>query len=151
VSIPVKLYAAHNSAANVPFLHIHKPSGKRVQCEKSVAGIGPVKAEDIVKGYESNGDYLLIDPAKIGPIRLETKKTVELVQFVGACEILPLYFDKPYYLVPTDELAEDAYRVIRDALRVSEKVGMGQKTMRGKEYLVAIEPCGDGLLPETLC
>jgi DNA end-binding protein Ku len=150
VSIPVELYAAHNSAAKVSFHQIHKPSGKRVQYEKTVAGIGSVKAEDIVKGYESNSDYILIDPAKIGPIRLETKKTLELVLFVGTCETLPLYFDKPYYLVPTDELGEDAYRVIRDALRVSEKVGLGQKTMRGKEYLVAIEPCGDGLLLETL-
>ena len=83
-------------------------------------------------------------------IKLETKKTLELVQFVGACDIPPIYFDKPYYLVPTDDLAEDAYRVVRDALRASEKVGLGQVTMRGKEYLVAIKPCGDGLLLETL-
>lgn len=69
---------------------------------------------------------------------------------MGACEIPPLYFDKPYYLVPTDDLAEDAYRVIRDALRASEKIRLGQMTMRGKEYLVAIKPCGDGLLLETL-
>lgn len=150
VSIPVELYAAHNSAARVSFRQIHKPSGKRVHYDKTVAGIGPVNPDDIVKGYETDGDYILLDPEEIDAIKLETKKTLELVQFVGACEIPPLYFDKPYYLVPTDDLAEDAYRVIRDALRASEKVGLGQMTMRGKEYLVAIKPCGDGLLLETL-
>lgn len=150
VSIPVELYAAHNSSARVSFRQIHKPSGKRVHYDKTVAGIGPVKADDIVKGYEVDGDYILLDPDEIDAIRLETKKTLELVQFVGSCEIPPLYFDKPYYLVPTDDLAEDAYRVVRDALRAAEKVGLGQMTMRGKEYLVAIKPCGDGLLLETL-
>lgn len=150
VSIPVELYAAHNSSARVSFRQIHKPSGKRVSYSKTVAGIGPVKSDDIVKGYEVDGDYILLDPDEIDAIKLETKKTLELVQFVGACEIPPLYFDKPYYLVPTDDLAEDAYRVVRDALRSSQKVGLGQMTMRGKEYLVAIKPCGDGLLCETL-
>lgn len=150
VSIPVELYAAHNSSARVSFRQIHKPSGKRVSYSKTVAGIGPIKADDIVKGYEDGDDYILLDPEEIDAIKLETKKTLELVQFVGACEIPPLYFDKPYYLVPTDDLAEDAYRVVRDALRSSEKVGLGQMTMRGKEYLVAIKPCGDGLLCETL-
>lgn len=150
VSIPVELYAAHDSSARVSFRQIHKPSGKRVHYDKTVAGIGPVKSDDIVKGYEEDGEYVLLEPDEIDAIKLETKKTVELVQFVGSCEIPPLYFDKPYYLVPTDDLAEDAYRVIRDALRASEKVGLGQMTMRGKEYLVAIKPCGDGLLLETL-
>ena len=150
VSIPVELYAAHNSSSRVSFRQIHKPSGKRVHYDKTVSGIGPVKSDEIVKGYEIDGDYILLEPDEIDAIKLETKKTVDLVQFVGACEIPPLYLDKPYYLVPTDDLAEDAYRVIRDALRVSEKIGLGQMTMRGKEYLVAIKPCGDGLLLETL-
>lgn len=150
VSIPVELYAAQDSSARVSFRQIHRPSGKRVHYDKTVAGIGPVKSDDIVKGYEIDGDYILLDPEEIEAIRLETKKTLELVQFVGACEISPLYFDKPYYLVPSDDLAADAYRVIRDALRAAQKVGLGQMTMRGKEYLVAIKPCGDGLLLETL-
>jgi DNA end-binding protein Ku len=122
-----------------------------VRYEKTVPGVGPVKPEDILKGYEIGDDeYMLLEPEEIDAIKLETKKTLELVQFVGACEIPPLYFDRPYYIVPSDDLAEDAYRVVRDALRQSEKVGLGQLTMRGKEYLCAIKPCGDGLLLETL-
>ena len=151
VSIPVELHSATKTGARISFRQIHKPSGKRVRYEKTVPGVGPVKTEDIFKGYELGDDeYLLLDPEEVDAIKLETKKTLELVQFVGACEIPPLYFDKPYYIVPTDDLAEDAYRVVRDALRQSEKIGLGQLVMRGKEYLCAIKACGDRLLLETL-
>lgn len=151
VSIPVELHSATKTGARISFRQIHKPSGKRVRYEKTVPGVGPVKTEDIFKGYElSDDEYLLLDPEEVDAIKLETKKTLELVQFVGSCEIPPLYFDKPYYIVPTDDLAEDAYRVVRDALRQSEKIGLGQLVMRGKEYLCAIKACGDGLLLETL-
>ncbi len=151
VSIPVEIFSATKSGSRVSFRQIHKPSGKRIRYEKSVPGIGPVKTEDIVKGYEVERDeYILLDPDEVDEIKLETKKTFQLVQFVDACEIPPLYFDKPYYISPADDLAQDAYRVVRDALRSAGKVGLGQVTMRGKEYLAAVKPCGDGLLMETL-
>jgi DNA end-binding protein Ku len=151
VSIPIEIHSAVQSGARVSFRQIHGPSGRRVQYQKTVEGIGPVKTEDILKGYEiSDDEYLLLDPDEVAAIRLETRKTFELVQFVPVAEIPPLYYDHPYYVVPTDELAEDAYRVVRDALRASGKAGLGQLTMRGKEYLCAVRPCGDGLLLETL-
>lgn len=151
VSIPVELYSARKTASKISFRQIHEPSGKPVRYQKVVSGVGPVKNEDIVKGYEyGDGKYLLIDPEDVSEIRLETKKTLELVQFVDACEIPPIYFDKPYYMVSADELAEDAYRVVRDALRETGMAGLGQLTMRGREYLVAVRPCGDGMLLETL-
>jgi DNA end-binding protein Ku len=151
VAIAIELHSATQAGARVAFRQIHGPSGKRVRYDKVVPGIGSIKTEDILSGYELGEDtYLLIQPAEIDAIKLETKKTFELVQFVDAAEISPLYYDKPYYIVPTDELAEDAYRVIRDALRQSGKVGLGQLTMRGREHLCAVRPCGDGLLMETL-
>ncbi|MFP1631822.1 Ku protein [Zhengella sp. ZM62] len=151
VSIPVELFSARKTASKISFRQIHEPSGKPVRYRKVVSGVGPVKNEDIVKGYEyGDGKYLLIDPEDVSEIRLETKKTLELVQFVDACEIPPIYFDKPYYMVSADELAEDAYRVVRDALRETGMAGLGQLTMRGREYLVAVRPCGDGMLLETL-
>jgi DNA end-binding protein Ku len=151
VAIPVEIHSARETARRIAFRQIHRPSGKPVHYQKVVTGVGPVKTEDILKGYETDkDDYILLDPDEVDAIRLETKKTLELVQFVDACEISPLWYDAPYYVVPTDELAEDAYRVVRDALRGAEKVGLGQLTMRGKEYLCAIRPCGDGLLLETL-
>jgi len=151
VSIPVEMYAATKSGARISFRQIHELSGKPVKYQKTVPGVGPVDASDIMKGFEYEKDqFLLIDPDSVEEIKLETKKTLELVQFVDACEISPLYFNKPYYLVPADDLAEDAYRVVRDALRETKMVGLGQVTMRGKEYLAAVKPCGDGLLLETL-
>src|SRR5690554_3653786 len=146
VAMAVELYSATKTGARVSFRQIHEPSGKRIRYEKVVPGIGPVEKEDIMKGYEIDKDkYILLDPEEIEAVKLESKKTFELIQFVDACEIPPLYFDKPYYLVPADDLAEDAYRVIREALRVSGRVGLGQITLRGKEYIAAVKPCNDGL------
>lgn len=151
VSIPVELFSATRPAARTSFRQIHEPSGKPVHYDKIVEGIGPVDKDDIVKGYEyESGKYVLLDPKEIDAIKLETKKTLELVQFVDASEISPIYFDKPYYLVPSDDLAEDAYQVVRDALSLSGKIGLGQMTLRGREYLAAVKPCGNGLLLETL-
>jgi DNA end-binding protein Ku len=151
VAIPVEVHSAVQGGARIHFRQIHAASKKPIRYSKTVAGVGEVKQAEIMSGYEVGEDeYLLLEPAEIDAIRLETKKTFELVQFVEAGEISPLYYDKPYYLLPTDELAEDAYRVVRDALRQSRKVGLGQLTMRGKEYLCAVRPCGDGLLMETL-
>lgn len=151
VSIPVEIHSARNSGSRVSFRQIHGPSGKPVRYQKTVQGVGPVESDDIMKGYETDdGEYILLEKSEIDAIRLETKKTLELVQFVDTNEIAPIWFDRPYYVVPTDELAEDAYRVVRDALRQTGKAGLGQLTMRGKEYLCAIRPCGDGLLMETL-
>jgi DNA end-binding protein Ku len=151
VSLAVELYSATKPGARISFRQIHEPSGKRIRYEKVVPGIGPVDTDDIMKGYELEKDkFVLLEPEEVDAVKLESKKTFELVQFVGACEIAPLYFDKPYYLVPADNLAEDAYRVVREALRASEKVGLGQITLRGKEYIAAVRHCGNGLLLETL-
>ena len=151
VSIAVEMYSATVTGARVSFRQIHKPSGKPINYEKVAAGVGPVDKDDIFSGFEIEKDeFLLIDPKEIDAIKLETKKTFELVQFVGQSDISPLYYDSPYYLVPADDLAKDAYRVVRDALRAAGKVGLGQITMRGREHLAAVRPCGDGLLVETL-
>lgn len=151
VSIGVEMFTATESGARIRFRQIHKPSGKPISYEKVAAGVGPVNKDDIFSGYEIEKDeFILIDPKEIDAIKLETKKTFELVQFVEQKDISPLYYDAPYYLVPSDDLAQDAYRVVRDALRKAGKVGLGQITMRGKERLAAVRPCGDGLLVETL-
>lgn len=151
VSIPVEIHSARESGSRISFRQIHGPTGKPVRYQKIVQGVGPVDSKDILKGFETGKDeYILLEPEEIDAIKLETKKTLELVHFVDACEISPIWFDSPYYVVPTDDLAEDAYRVVRDALRKADRIGLGQLTMRGKEYLCAIRPCGDGLLLETL-
>ncbi len=151
VSIAVELFTATKSNARPSFRQIHEPTGKPINYEKVVAGVGPVDRDEIMKGFEyEKGDYVLLTDAEINAVKLETRKTLELTQFVGACEIDPIYFDKSYFVVPSDDLAEEAFRVIRDALRESEKVGLGQLALRGKEYLVALKPTGTGIMLETL-
>ncbi|MEC8838143.1 MAG: Ku protein, partial [Pseudomonadota bacterium] len=151
VSIPVEIYSATKSGAKIRFNQIHEPSGKRISYEKVVPGIGPVDRDEIIKGYEvSKGNYVLLDEDEIEAVKIESKRTLELVQFVDACEIDPLYFEKPYYVAPQDELAEEAFIVLRESLRKAKKVALGQLSVRGSEKLVAIKPCGKGLLLETL-
>ncbi|WMT90231.1 Ku protein [Pelagibacterium sp. H642] len=151
VAIPVELYSASKTGARLSFRQIHEPSGKPVKYEKVVPGVGPVDPDDILKGFEyEKNDFVLLEDEEIDAVKLETRKTLELVQFVGGCEIDPIYFDKSYYVVPQDELSEDAFRVVRDALRTSQKIGLGQIAMRGREYICAIKPCGTGLMLETL-
>lgn len=151
VSVPVNLYPATRTGAQISFHQVHEPSGKRIRYEKVVPGIGPVDTDEIVKGFEvEKGNYVLIDPEEIDAIKLESKKTLDLVQFVGQGEIDPIWFDRPYYVVADGDLAEEAYNVMRDALRASGKIGLGQFVMRNREYIAALKPCGHGLLLETL-
>ena len=151
VSIPVELFPATKSGAQIQFHQIHEPSGKRIKYEKVVPGIGPVDRDEIVKGYEvEKGQYVLLDPEEIESVRLESRKTLDLVQFVDDDGIDPMFFEKPYYVVPADDLAEEAYVVLREALSAANKIGVGQLAMRGQEYVVALKPCGRGLLLETL-
>jgi DNA end-binding protein Ku len=151
VSVPVRLYPAVRSGARLAFHQVHASSGKRIRYEKVVPGIGPVDTDEILKGYEiSKGHYVLLEQDEIEKAKVEARSTCELVQFVDQCEVDPLYFDKPYYLTPSDELGEEPYRVIRDALRQSRKMALGQIVLRGREYVVSIKPCGEGLLLETL-
>ena len=151
VTVPVRLYPATDSGAHISFHQVHGPSGKRIRYEKVVPGIGPVDTDEIVKGYEvEKGSYVLIEPDEIEDIKLEARKTLDLIQFVKQGEIDPIWFDRPYYVVADGELAEEAYGVMRDALRESGRLGLGQFVMRNREYVAALKPCGNGLLLETL-
>lgn len=151
VSIPVEVYPATRSGAAIAFHQIHEPTGKRIRYEKTAPGVGPVDRDDIVKGYEvSKGNYVLLDDEEIESVKIESRKTLELVQFVDSDDIDVLYYEKPYFVVPADDLAEDAYIVLREALRQTRKVGLGQLSVRGREQLVSLKPCGRGLIMEVL-
>ncbi len=151
VSIPVEIYTATKSGAQIAFHQVHEPSGKRVKYEKVVPGLGPVDVDEIMKGYEfEKGEYVLLAQDEIDAVKLESKKTLELTQFVDAHEIDVLYYEKPYFVVPSDDLAEEAFIVLREALKRTKKVGLGQLAMRGREYVVSLKPCGRGMVLETL-
>jgi len=148
----VQVFTATKAAARISFNQIHKPSGKRIRYEKVVPGVGAVDADDIVKGYEvEKGKYVLIDDAEIDDVKLEAKHTIDLVQFVDEDEIDPIYFEKPYFVAPDeDEVASEAYVVLRDALKATKKIGLGQLVARGQGSIVALRAAGKGLMIETL-
>jgi DNA end-binding protein Ku len=151
VSIPVEIYSATKSGAAIAFNQIHEPTGKRIKYEKVVPGVGAVDPSEIVKGYQvEKGEYVLIEDDELEAVKLESKKTLELTQFVDHDEIDVLYYEKPYYVVPADDLAEEAFIVLREALRRTKKVAIGQLALRGREHVVSIKPCGRGIVLETL-
>lgn len=151
VNIPVKLYPATSSERRVELHQIHEPSGKRIRYQKVAPGVGPVENEEITKGYEyEKGKYVLIDPKEIDELKLESKQTIELVRFVDEDAIDARYFETPYYLMPDGDMADEAYVIVQKALKETKKVGVGQFILRGHGNIVAIKPCGKGLLLEVL-
>ncbi len=151
VSIPVDIVPATKPAAKIAFHQVHKPSGSRVRYQKVVPGVGPVENDDIVKGFEvDKGKYVLLTDKDIEGVKLEAKKTIDLVQFVDLNEIDALYYDRPFFVLPQQDTDEEAYVVVREALRKTKKVALGQIVIRGKGSIVAIKACGKGLMMETL-
>ena len=149
VTIAVRLYTAATERDKVRFHQIHEPSGERVRQQLVVPGIGPVEREDIVKGYEyEKGRYVTVDPDDVKRLRLETTDTIDISEFVD--DIDPIYFDSPYYLVPDGSVAEEGYRVIREALRESGKTAVGRVVINGQERIIALRPLGTGLLGNAL-
>jgi len=146
VSIAVEVYTAVDTKSEISFRQIHKPSGRRISYTKTVAGIGEVQNADIVKGYAVDNDrYVTLEPDELDALQLESRKTIDLVKFVDAADIDARYFERPYFLGPGDEISGEGYVVIRDALRKTGKVGLGQMTIGGREWLIAIGPLEDGL------
>ena len=152
VTIGIELHSAIKSSAAIPLHQIHKPSGKRIRYQKVAPGVGEVDTADIIKGYEvEKNEYVTLDDDELDAIKLESKRTIDLVQVVDHDEIDPRYFEKPYYVVPSqDDVAHEGFAVIREALRKAGKVGLGQMATRGKDQMCAVRPCGDGILLETL-
>ena len=151
VNIPIRLYPATSSERRIELHQIHEPSGKRIRYQKVAPGVGAVESEEITKGYEyEKGKYVLLDQKEIDELKLQAKQTIELVRFVDESDIDPRYFEKPYYLLPDGDLAEEGYAVMQKALAETKKVGVGQFILRGQGNIVAIKPCGRGLLLEVL-
>jgi len=151
VNIPVRLYPATSTERKIELHQIHEPSGKRIRYQKVAPGVGPVENEEITKGFEyEKGKYVLLDQKEIDELKLESKQTIELVRFVDPSAIDARYFERPYYLLPNGEAAEEGYAIMQKALKQADKIGVGQLILRGQGNIVALKPCGRGLLLEIL-
>jgi DNA end-binding protein Ku len=151
VALPVKLYSALDSKEKISFNQIHEPSKQRIRYEKVAPGVGAVSNDEIVKGYEyQKGRYVLFSDEEFDALKVDSKKTLDMVQFAPSDSIDPIYFDKPYYALPDGKMADEPYRVVREALKKTKTVGLGQITMRGRSYIAAVKPYEDGLTVETV-
>ena len=144
------MFPAISTEGTIAFRMIHEPSGKPIKYLKGIDtkdGFEEVPEEDIIKGYEhTKGHYVLIEPSELDALKLEAKHTIDMTTFVDRDEIDPRYFDKPYYLLPDGDEADEGYTVLRDALAKTKKVAVGQLIMHGREHIVGIMPKDKGLM-----
>ncbi|HSL21858.1 MAG TPA: Ku protein [Vicinamibacterales bacterium] len=150
VSIPVRVFPATDSKATISFNQLHRACSTRIQQKRWCPQCNvEVPISDIVKGYEfEKGRYVTLDDDDIAKARPESTRVINLVQFANADEIDPIYIERPYYLAPDGGMGADAFAVIREGLK--GKVGIGKLALYGREYIVAVQPKGKGLVMYTL-
>jgi len=152
VSCPIALYPATSSSERVSFNRINKKTGNRLKQQQVDAETGePVEKEDIGRGYEiGKGQYLQVEDGEIEKIRIESTHTIDIDSFVPRSEIDDRYPDSPYYVAPTDQVGQEAFAVIRDAIREKGMVALGRVVVSRREYVVMLEAFDKGLLATTL-
>ena len=150
VLVPVRMFPATSSEGAIAFRMIHEPSGKPIKYLKGIEterGFEEVPEEKIIKGYEHiKGHHVLIEPKELDELKLEAKHTIDMARFVDRDEIDSRYFEKPYYLLPDGDEADEGYTVLRDAFVKTKKVAIGQLIMHGREHLVGITAHKKGLM-----
>ncbi len=151
VTCPVALYTATARGGEVHFNMLSAKTHNRIRMIPTDPETGPIDRDDIVKGYEVDKDrYVIVTDEEIAAVRLESTRTIDIDRFVDAADIDWLYWDEPYFLVPDGKLALEAYAVIREAMKHTDKIALGRVVMHTRERLLAIEPRDDGMLAYTL-
>ncbi len=140
VSFGISLVPASESKSEIRFHQLDRRTGDRIRHQKiSAADEEMVEKDDIVKGYEySKGKYIQLEPAEIAQVRIASRHTIELQQFVKASEIDPAYYEKPYFVLPENAAQEEAFAVVRAALEDTKEAGLGKIALNGRERLVAV-------------
>jgi DNA end-binding protein Ku len=152
VSCPVALYPASTQAEKTHFHQINTRTGNRLRQQMVDEETGRVvEGDQKGRGYElSKGRYVPIEEAELKAVELESTHTIDIDSFVPKEDIDERFIEKPYYIVPNDETGEDAFTVIRDAMRDKGKVALARIVMAHREHIMAIQPFGNGLLGTTL-
>jgi DNA end-binding protein Ku len=152
VSCPIALYPATSEREKISFHQINKSTGNRIRYRKVDADTGEeVAGDDIIKGYEvSKGQYLELAPEELEAVAIESKRVIEIDQFVEKAEIDELYINSPYYVVPDGEIGQEAFAVIREAIRREGMVAIGKIVFTSREHIFALEARGKGMMGLTL-
>jgi DNA end-binding protein Ku len=147
VSFGVKLFPATEAKSDIHFHQLSRKTGERIRHQKVSAEEGPVEASDIVKGYEyRKGEYVTVEPNEIEHLRIPSRHTLEVTQFVDEEEVDPEFFEKPYFVVPEDDTQAEAFAVVRKALQTTKKAALGKIAFGGREHLVAVSAPADDRL-----
>jgi DNA end-binding protein Ku len=152
VSCPIALYPASSSSERVSFNRINTKTGNRLKQQMVDAETGePVEREDIGRGYEyAKGQYIMVEDEELAKIKIESTHTIEIDSFVPRSEIDDRYLESPYYIAPTDQVGQEAFSVIRDAMREKKMAGLARVVLTRREHVVMLEPFDKGLLATTL-
>ncbi len=152
VSCPVSLYTAVSTSDRIALHMIYRVTGHRLRRQFVDSDTGaPVERDDQVKGYEvAQGDYVMLDPADVEAAVPQSDKTLAVSAFIGCDEIDQVYFDKPYYLAPSDKNAAEAFGLIREGMRKSKVAALAQTVLFRRVRSVLIRAHGDGLIATTL-
>jgi len=150
VNVPVKVFSAV-SPKDVRFHQIDSRTKARVKQKRVSSATGEeVPYESIVKGYELSPDkFVMVSPEELEALDPKRTKSIDIEDFVDLDQIDPIFYERPYYLVP-DKGGAKAYALLRSAMRETNKVGIARLVLRTKQYLAAIRPVGDALVLETL-
>jgi|SRR4051812_40394359 DNA end-binding protein Ku len=152
VSCSVALYTATSTSQRVSFNIINKKTGNRIRYDVVDAETGEeVEKEDRVKGYKIEGnEYLLLEDEELENVALESTHTIDIEEFVPVADVDRIYLDESYYIVPQDDVAQEAFAVIREAMRKEELAGLARVVIYRREHLLLLRPRGKGLLATTL-
>jgi DNA end-binding protein Ku len=152
VSCAVALYPATTTSSRIRFNIINKETGNRVKNEIVDSETGdPVPDEDRVKGYKVEGNqYILFDEEELDKVALESTHTIEIEAFVPLKQVDRIYLDESFYLVPDDKVGQEAFAVIREAMRAEDVVGLAKVVLYRRERLLMLQPRGKGLVGTAL-
>jgi DNA end-binding protein Ku len=152
VSCPISLFPATSEREKISFHQLNKETGNRIRYRKIDAETGDeVEQADIIKGFEvTKGEYIELDPEELEAVAIESKRTIEIDEFVPKAEIDEIYMRDPYYIVPDGEVGQQAFAVIREAIRKEGMVALGKVVFTSREHVIALEARGNGLMGITL-
>jgi DNA end-binding protein Ku len=152
VSCPVALFPATTTSERVSFRTLNRATGNRVRRQFVDEKSGdPVETEEQVKGYEvAKGEFIQIEDDELKSVQIESNHTIDIEQFVPRSEVDGLYLDTPYYLTPTDRVGEEAFAVIRDAMRSEKMVGLARVVLFRRERILMLEPRDKGIVATSL-
>jgi DNA end-binding protein Ku len=152
VSAAIAIFPATSQSEKVRFNTLNRATGNRLKRQMIDSETGDVVAsDDQVKGYAVGKDqYVIVEDDELASIAIESTRTVDIERFVPKATIDDRYRDTPYYLAPEDQVGQEAFAVIRDAMKKKKMVGIARVVMARRERIMMLEPFGKGLMGTTL-